>query len=95
MNWLLMFKDEVYIYGCCQLIDFICYKNYVYVKIGLINKDFDEICSLESKMEVCGSILEKVEIFQEDIIGIFFDEFYFSICLCWNVIFLIKFNGIR
>lgn len=97
MNWLLMFKDEVYIYG--KLIDFMCYKDYVEVKIGLMNKDFDKICSLISNMEVFGSILSKVDEDLEYYVEIFFNEFYFKVCilLCcdWNVIFFLKLNGIR
>lgn len=68
MNRPLTLKDEVHVHGFCKPTDLIRHKNHSYTRIGLTNKDPDEICNSESKMEACGSTLEKVEIFRKKIL---------------------------
>lgn len=93
MNRPLTLKDEVHVHGFCKPTDLIRHKNHA--RIGLTNKDPDEIRRSESKMEACGSTLEKVEIFQEDNTEISFEEFHLSICLRRNATLSIKLNGTR
>lgn len=95
MNRPLTLKDEVHVHGFCKPTDLIRHKNHAYTRIGLTNKDPDEIRRSESKMEACGSTLEKVEIFQEDNTEISFEEFHLSICLRRNATLSIKLNGTR
>lgn len=95
MNRPLTLKDEVHVHGFCKPTDLIRHKNHSYTRIGLTNKDPDEICNSESKMEACGSTLEKVEIFQEENTEISFEEFHLSIYLRRNATLSIKLNGTR
>lgn len=95
MNRPLTLKDEVHVHGFCKPTDLIRHKNHAYARIGLTNKDPDEIRRSESKMEACGSTLEKVEIFQEDNTEISFEEFHLSICLRRNATLSIELNGTR
>lgn len=40
MNWFLGFGDEVYLYGVYDKEKLMCYREYVYIKIGFMNSVF-------------------------------------------------------
>lgn len=93
MNRPLTLKDEIHVHG--RPTDLMRHKAHAYVRIGLTNKDPDDIRSSESKMEACGSTLKKVEIFPEDNTEISFEEFHLRILLRRNATLSIKLNGTR
>lgn len=91
MNRPMTYEDRVHLHGSSS--DLINRRYQAYVRIGLTNKDPDNLHSFRSKMETCGSTLQRVEIFEE---GLPFSEvFDLRIALRRNATLSIKLNGNR
>lgn len=94
MNWLLKVDEKVYICGiyCCYRGEY-----YVFIKLGLIDINFYEICEVVNKKEViesvfifiycCDYFLNK---FGDWLVG-----FYFCILLFLNVCLVICLNDVE
>lgn len=86
MNCFMKFGEEVYICGKYVFLNLKGFKEYIFLKMGLIEIDLDQICFLINKKEVSRSIFYLVNCVLEEDEG-FLESFYFCLFLCDRNVF--------